>query len=53
MFILFVFIVHKISQRGVNGLILNSGALGAKRASGAPWVRKFGKLSIQENLEKT
>ena len=24
MFILFVFIVHKISQRGVNGLILNT-----------------------------
>ena len=22
----------------------------AKRASGAPWVRKFGKLSIRENL---
>ena len=25
----------------------------AKRASGAPWVRKFGKPSIQENLVMT
>ena len=25
----------------------------AKRASGAPWVRKFGKLSIRENLVMT
>ena len=25
----------------------------AKRASGAPWVRKFGKLSIRENLVVT
>ena len=25
----------------------------AKRASGAPWVRKFGKLTIRENLVVT
>ena len=36
-------------------LVFNSGALArAKRArSEAPWVRKFGKLSIRENLVMT
>ena len=39
----------------VNFFIVFSGALArAKRAcSGAPWVAKFGKLSIRENLVMT
>ena len=34
--------------------VLFSGALAREaRAGGAPWVRKFGKLSIRENLVVT
>ena len=48
--------VHfSVRFKGKFHIIINSGAPArAKRArSGAPWVRKFGKLSIPENLVMT
>ena len=55
-YFLFIFYIVRTSANGQVYLldrivcVINSGALASEARSGAPWVKKGGKLTIRENL---